>query len=295
MSENEKPVVKKIPSFMGVYGQHSIEKKVPVLFATASEHSRKPATPIDKFLDIEDKKKKITESIDRLKWIMSQNPNGQHRRLMSVYEDELHSHHGDDTDAAGYKLEDEYKYGRLPPEQKHAINNYTSSSYYLNNYLLKRHRNPETTPPDEWQDKHVSMLKPAVRKRKLMRPLTVFSGITRNPRAESRMADGLVDLPAFTSTSLRLSRALDFSAPIQKGPDDPNASKDKTASHVLKFELPAGHDNGFYIGSHSEHSTEQEHLLGPGRFRMSQEPEIFHHPETGEVHVWTLHPVHPLG
>jgi hypothetical protein len=123
----------------------------------------------------------------------------------------------------------------------------------------------------------------------------VYSGLSNfDPSDHFRKGKGTIHLPAFTSTSLHPSVALNFA------PHDPETG----ISHIIHFHLPAGYKKGLYIDGRSHVRGEREMLLDKGQtwklkeppkqmalkvgYKNLNDPRFQNH--TREVTLWSVEP-----
>jgi hypothetical protein len=123
----------------------------------------------------------------------------------------------------------------------------------------------------------------------------VYSGLSNfDPSDHFRKGKGTIHLPAFTSTSLHPSVALNFA------PHDPETG----ISHIIHFHLPTGYKKGLYIDGRSHVRGEREMLLDKGQtwklkeppkqmalkvgYKNLNDPRFQNH--TREVTLWSVEP-----
>lgn len=120
----------------------------------------------------------------------------------------------------------------------------------------------------------------------------VYSGLHAefNPERDAKATDEngnyIFHNPAFTSTSLRKIKALDF-AREKTDEDYPHKIHD-----VMSFTIPGGYPHGMFVKPFSEHDDEEEYLLDKGHtFIMNPHPK--HYVYDGKIYrEWSakLHP-----
>lgn len=94
-----------------------------------------------------------------------------------------------------------------------------------------------------------------------------------------KKGNGLVHFPAYTSTSLRHTKALNFSSPYGPGKD-----YKKEHMEVMAIDIPKGSRHGIYVEDHSSIESEREFILKRGtNIRFKEEPRLVHIPYTGNV------------
>lgn len=126
---------------------------------------------------------------------------------------------------------------------------------------------------------------------KLPMNMRVYSGIGSGFHLTEKIKEGngLVHFPAYTSTSLRHQKAVNFSSPVlhRKGMSE----QMKRYPEIMAIDLPEGSQHGLYLEKHSNIPSEKEFLLNRGTtIRFHHEPRVFHIPYTGNfiVHRGTI-------
>lgn len=115
----------------------------------------------------------------------------------------------------------------------------------------------------------------------------VYSGVGFDPSEHFRHGDGVIHMPAFTSTSLNVTTPHEFGKQFNKKKTETTTERtpraismnhDNTSSftpdkaslfkshadvekHVIHFKLPVGYTRGLYIRPHSRYQEEHEFLL----------------------------------
>jgi hypothetical protein len=196
-------------------------------------------------------------------------------------------HIGETNDAVHEALHDHYDHSALKDYHKRAIAAYTDASYHLNTKLLKAHREGDAAP-EEVDNINVNHMDEALSKHRLPHPLTTYSGVKFEPHKTAN-EDGLLHLPAYTSSSHAISVARGFGQTF----DGENGER---VRHIIRFKLPEGH-HGFYVGDHSEVPDEREFIMPRGMtVKISKNPEI-HDGIASEgnaglkYHIWDAEPV----
>lgn len=203
----------------------------------------------------------------------------------------------DRTTSLHHSLDDHY----FPLKGKdHDIYNYGEHSKSLNSALIARYdaganmkrlgafKEYGVKPEDVGYVDHKA-LDSIVRQTKSPHDLTLYTGIRRHPQKRAN-GDGLLHLPAYTSTSLNAAPAISFAT---KSPrhisEDP---QDRRNKHVLKISYPKG-SHGVYIGKQTDIPGEREFLMPRGvTLRISDNPRIIHDPfHDRHVHIWDAEPV----
>lgn len=215
-------------------------------------------------------------------------------------------------------LSNSHKYS---DEHQTAIKHYTGDDGYhtINKHLYSGGKH-EDMPAHHRQIS--DRLKSAIKSNKTPNDLVVHTGISRSPERANNPdhEHHKIELPAFTSTSLNLSTARQFSkgdsrsehvydrgnmpTPIKMKPEDyrghghagmgkpgaePANPLHKRYGHILSIHVPKG-SHGAYVGHLSEYSGENEMILHPGaKLHVEKTPEVNHAYKT--VH-WKAHLVH---
>lgn len=147
---------------------------------------------------------------------------------------------------------------------KRAVNLYTGTGYAdLNNDLYhgRKHRDQTTQEIDDrlaHHFKHTAI--------PLDRQMVVHAGL-KPPAAntlEKRLheTDGVINVPAYLSTSLRPTIANSFA---DGGAISKRKNPDVDERHHLRIHLPAGYKQGHYIEPHTDNMGEFEYLLNKGQ------------------------------
>lgn len=130
-------------------------------------------------------------------------------------------------------------------------NEYSEGSSHIAYHLV----DPSMTHEEDAQylDKSINKISDEIKRTSvpLDRKHHVYSGVSRH--IDSKIGD-VVHMPAFTSTSIDINQARQFSsAGFGSGNKERN---------ILHFHLPAGYNRGTYLGEHaSYHPNEKEYLL----------------------------------
>ena len=128
----------------------------------------------------------------------------------------------------------------------------------------------------------------AINKHKLTHPLVTYTGVTRNP-SHNIGADGLIHLPAYTSTSIDPKTAHHYAVESGRARE-----KDLPDAHIIKIRHNPG-DTGAFTDNNPEltpYIDESEFTLPRGVvIRLSKSPKIYR--EGGKnIHVWEAERVH---
>ena len=182
-----------------------------------------------------------------------------------------------------YKLDD---YNQI-----HAVKNYTGGSSVLNNHLFDTKGDHDKINHDNMRGYgfDIQQLDRALDQRAAPKEFFVYSGIPFNPN-EVKNTDGLIHLPAYTSTSLKFSKATGFARHFSDHDDPEHTSH----HHVLKIHIPEGSKHGGYIDQHSNYKdNEHEFLMKRNSvIKVDRVPET-HIASNGinhtKVHVWNAH------
>jgi hypothetical protein len=167
----------------------------------------------------------------------------------------------------------------IPHEEaeKSALQKYTGSGYLPINQYLYGTTN-EITPQ---YSSHIDNLMSLLQKSITPKPLTVFSGIKKDPK-EYNVENSLIHMqaPAFTSTSLSHRIAQGFSHLFPHVDDEGNQIMDERGysvfnKNILVLNIPKG-AHGYYADTNSYMSGEREFILHPGaKFHLWHKPVKF--------------------
>lgn len=195
--------------------------------------------------------------------------------------------------------------------RKHsAIEKYSISSYGLNSYLHDKEDgkiNPNNTYSNEVNEEKAKDLDHALDGQKAPHDMYVYTGLkgkfeqnNRNGIKGLNKADDHIKakLPAFTSSSLHPTMALEFAEHDGPSTELDNEGNYKREHHILKIKIPKGSEHGMYIGHMSNYPHEHEFLLKRNKkLHIHPEPEIHSYvKDHGEgekikktVHIWHGH------
>lgn len=133
------------------------------------------------------------------------------------------------------------------------IHTYTSDSRKINNGLLYGKHSNLHDELDGWLKSHT---KP------LHEDMHVYSGAGFDPTKHFEEGNGVIHLPAYTSTSLSPSIAGSFGAKALPSKGLNHRAYDR---HILHFHLPKGSSHGTYVDHVSTHDGEKEYILHRGQ------------------------------
>lgn len=128
----------------------------------------------------------------------------------------------------------------------------------------------------------------------------VYSGVGFDPSEHFKHADGIIHMPAFTSTSLNVSTPLGFGKSFNRSHErttkevkpfiphhartftDINVTQAKLVTdknsdekHIIHFKLPVGYKKGLYIQPHSNYKEEHEYLLDKNqKWKLEKHEEV---------------------
>jgi hypothetical protein len=108
----------------------------------------------------------------------------------------------------------------------------------------------------------------------LNRDITVYTGVSRKNYidAKRKAGNGVLHLPAFTSTSLYPEVAMRYAADSEKHCNDVGFVND-----VMKITIPKGTRHGGFVNNLSQTPHEDEFLLKNNRHvKIDSEPKIYH-------------------
>lgn len=192
--------------------------------------------------------------------------------------DELSQEHAKHLENHHYYSVDAYITGGL--EEDHE-----TGSSHVNEHLLKAHkakRQPKKEfkfGEDEDYQKvlNIDHLDEALSKNKLDKQLTTYSGLGFNP-GKLVKEDGMLHLPAYTSSSTNRAVALLYAKP----------NEEDGIHHVLQIKHPKG-STGLYVGDNEDFSPfrHKEHIAPRGiTLKVNPDPEVHMDNMGNTVHVW---------
>jgi hypothetical protein len=161
--------------------------------------------------------------------------------------------------------------------EKNSVEKYTGKAYVpINQYLYGT-----TNEIHPEHASHIENLKSLIRKSVTPKPLTVFSGIKRDPR-EYKAENSMIHMqnPAFTSTSLAHSEAQGFATAFTHVDDEDNPilntdNRIVNNKNIVSLNIPKG-AHGYYADTHSYNGGEREFILHPGaKFHLWHMPMKF--------------------
>ena len=140
-------------------------------------------------------------------------------------------------------------------EHREAINNYTDDSTDLNEHLWETHKGARMKggPAYSELDKETKHMDAALNHHKTPHPITVYSGTKMDPTLHADPVSGIVNHPAYLSTSLDKNIAKGFA----------RSHADSSDNHILKIDIPKGH-KGAYVAHIGGMSKEKEFILPRG-------------------------------
>lgn len=159
-----------------------------------------------------------------------------------------------------------------------------TGSEKVNKHLILRHKQGKEPDqeftfgddPDYAKTLNLKHLDAAIDRNKLEKTLTTYSGIGFNPR-DLLQDNGLLHLPAYTSSSVSRAVSLMYAKP------DDNGDR-----HILQITHPKG-STGLYIGDNEDLTPfrQKEHISPRNMtLKISKEPET-HTDNYGQlVHIW---------
>lgn len=148
-------------------------------------------------------------------------------------------------------------YQNYTKEETHILHDYSKLSS-INSYLWDRHKKIIVKDKNSKNnDLYASKLDSAINRHKTPKNMTVYSGINFNPKDRIN-SEGIIHHPAYLSTSLKKSIAINFASNHQKLDSEENIH-----NHVLQIHVPKDHP-GAYIGNISNSKEERELLLPKG-------------------------------
>ena len=277
-----------VPSLMNMHGAHARkpDDKVPSLMNMHGGHARKPGKKIQKE-EWDTKKGEWTGDAAKQG---ANNWSHAHETHASMHldkmDDDANPHIGRNAHEVQSELETRHDMSKLEPHERAALDQYSSSSFYLNKDLHSaRAEGRGPSPEHKEQTEHLDS---ALKKQKLPYPLTVHHGAYADIGKEAaKTSSREVHIPSYTSTSIKPSIANRFSN-LHVDP-----TTDGHTTHVLRIHLPKGH-HGIYLGTRSQFSNEHEFLMPRNtRLRIAEHPEIHPHIHNKDikVHIWDAHPV----
>lgn len=185
--------------------------------------------------------------------------------------------------------------------QKDHIKNYTDLSRPLTRKLYSLHKEGKSPPSDgrkvptmELGDQKfdINALDSIASKNKISKNTELYSGVKYHP-LESANENGVLHLPAYTSTSERHSVAKKFAHTQARRQDRPEDDH-KQDAHIIRFNLKKG-DRAGNISSKSSYGAdhefdEREWLLPRNtRVKIHPEPETSTDKEGRKFHIWNAH------
>jgi len=170
-----------------------------------------------------------------------------------------------------------------------ALAAYTTASHKLNGNLV----NHAAGHTDEIDDKHTNNIKDLDKFLKgspaLARDTEVYHGLRGwHPGMEAhKHPEGLIHLPAYTSTSIRRETAHEFSG-------HSNIPTTRDARHILHIKMKKGQKPGAYVEHSSTTPEDKEFLIHRNaKFKIERKPKILSSKKgimpNNHVYVWTAH------
>lgn len=171
-------------------------------------------------------------------------------------------------------------------DDKTHVYRYTAASKPLNRLLYRIHNEGGTVPhtmeiTGRYNFTHdIRGLDAAINRNKLKHDLVVYSGVGWNP-ASRMQADGLIHLPAYTSTSTSKNIAYNFAK---------SNKKHDTDIHILRIHNPKD-STGLYTHDDptiTQYEGENEFIIPRNtKIKINNVPEIYKDEQYGHnVHVW---------
>lgn len=265
------------PAVVDTHGSHAQDKArrykgTPVVVNTHGSHAQ-GESPEKKRVD--EKVADLAQVQDETLWEWEHNHENTH----------LSKFQGNSLDLT---LANQYPHDHHSPEHKKAIKKYTENSLRLNRHLLDQYK-AGTEPGDTFENHNIGHLDDVVHERALRHDLHVYSGVGFHPGEEAaKDPEGKLHLPAYTSTSVNKTTALNFAT-------DRFDSKGERHNHILHIHLKPG-QKGHYIGERGYHGNEYEFLLPRNTtLKVNPKPQSFpagsHRLNDYPVHVWHAHVV----
>lgn len=121
---------------------------------------------------------------------------------------------------------------------------------------------------------HIDHLDDALQQNKLKHSLTTYSGIGFDP--VDVMKNGMLHLPAYTSSSTNKSVALEYAHAINN------------RYHILQIHHPTG-STGVYLGDNHDYTpfNQKEHIMPRGvTLSIDSTPDVYTDSEGKKIHVW---------
>lgn len=216
--------------------------------------------------------------------------NGEHYNHPEThYTDEWFSKH--DNDHIGNGILKTHKALSIPSDEykKHpshkSLNQYTDSSYQINDELVKHHNDPQNM--SQKNARHTAHIDHALNNSHLEHDVHVYHGTYKwNPGIESKKnVAGHVKIPTFMSTSINKKWAHRFSGARWVN-DSSNkemiARNNPKGAHVLHIHLKKG-QKGMYIGNNSMAGNEHELLLPRNQtLKIHPKPTVLR----DGTHIW---------
>jgi len=191
---------------------------------------------------------------------------------------------------ANDELRDHFKYDDY--NHTKALQNYSNSSKELNNYHWNKSQNSSNVYVNRDNEDDTKKMDKAINHIKAHRDIQVYSGTRHDPR-KIKDKDGIVEHPAYLSTSINRSVAENFA----KRNDRQNMEKSTVGLHVrhrhlLKFTIPKGHPVAHLDYGEDEmvlpRGTKLKHLRTTTKVHTVP-PADFDGAETLEYHNHTHH------
>jgi hypothetical protein len=234
----------KIPAVETSFGQHSKEKKIPAVETSFGSHSVPKNVSEDKESSPE----------------VSETPSA-YKPFFRTGAEHAHIH----SKVAPFNLD------KVSNEGLASVVDYTDDSYAVNSGLF--HHYKEGIPVASDTKEQIDHLTKTLNDHKTTEPTHVFTGTKFSPSQHFSPVKGAVPetatvhLPAFTSTSTSINKAIPFGHDVKHANDaNHGVAHDGIygkAKHILKIELPKG-TSAASVREHAMLPSEQEILLNRG-------------------------------
>lgn len=204
------------------------------------------------------------------------NPTVNETHIDDWYDLDDNTHLGSDLDSQIGKL---HRLHQISDEDRVHLKRYTTASRNLNTTLYNNHK--AGIYSEGVIDRHSLYGLDRATSRPIQTNLSVYSGLKYDPEPEikraKRMTNGVIHLPAYTSTSLDKGVAEQYAIPSGYG-------RSKTL-HIFHFHLDP-EDNGVFLGRrHSVHPSESELLL-PRNTKIHIDGEEEHDANPLKLKIW---------
>lgn len=173
---------------------------------------------------------------------------------------------------------------KVANEELKALVHYTGSGYSsLNEALYEGMAVPDAEGYINEMDKHVSN---GIKKVKsTSEEISVFSGLKVKDPRELIGEDGIFNVPAYMSTSLKLDKAEDFASSV------PGILSNHSVKHILKISIPKGSKLA-YVQNISNYKSEEECIIHKNAKIKLKEPKIVFSSAWSTKLLWEAELVH---